>query len=74
MPEVIPGVKSSAEKAAEKNSQNDEDLDEDTIPTNFEDRCQFILKKIELDNIRDIEDPFVCLNVDLRKNKINKKP
>jgi hypothetical protein len=32
------------------------------------------MKQIELDNLRDIEDPFVCLNTDNRINKINKSP
>ena len=44
------------------------------MPEGLEERCQYILRKIELDNIRDIEDPFVCLNVDLRKHKVNKQP
>lgn len=44
------------------------------IPEGLEERCRFILHKIELDNIRDIEDPFVCLSEDLRKHKVNKVP
>ena len=44
------------------------------FPDGEVERHLFIMKQIELDNLRDIEDPFVCLNTDNRVNKINKAP
>ena len=44
------------------------------VPSGDIERHLYIMKQIELDNLRDIEDPFVCLNTDNRVHKINKSP
>ena len=44
------------------------------FPESDSERHLYVLKQTELDNLRDIEDPFVVLKVDNRVNKINKRP
>ena len=44
------------------------------FPESNSERHLYILKQTELDNLRDIEDPFVILKVDIRINKINCLP
>ena len=47
---------------------------EKDIPVESSARQAYILKQVELDNYRDIEDPFVCLTSDKRVNKVQIQP
>lgn len=69
----------------EKDQQDDDELSksqsmynmqfsEKDIPNETSARQAYIMKQVELDNYRDIEDPFVCLTKDHRVNKVEIKP
>ena len=52
-----------------------DDIDIKEVPDKEDnDYKLYVLRQIEIDNMRDIEDPFVCLNEDHRAVKVNKKP
>lgn len=61
----------------ESSSISDNDRHEDfqevlkEFPSCGSERHLYVLKMIELDNLRDIEDPYLNDNVDYRVNKIN---
>lgn len=49
-------------------------FDEREIPQGDAQRHAWILRQVELDNLRDIEEPFVFLNIDKRVNKLDIRP